>query len=76
MGESLKITIDLVLRDRARMGEEKVTGPEDAVVAELIKDLNQENVSAIARCFQARFMGQEGAPDSKENSKIGSLEEP
>ena len=33
--------------------------PEGSVVAEMIKELPRENVHEIARCFQARFVGQE-----------------
>ena len=38
--ESLaEITIDLVLQARAQMSENNVSGPEDAVVSEMIKQL-------------------------------------
>ena len=36
MGELQEITIDLVLRARAKMAEERVNGPGDSVVTEMI----------------------------------------
>ena len=57
-------TFGLVIRARSRRAEVKVSGPGDSVVAEMIKELLQEKVYEITRCFQARFMGQEGAPGS------------
>ena len=38
-----EITIDLVLQARAKMLDNKVNGPEDAVVSEMIKQLPREN---------------------------------
>ena len=37
-GRIVEFTVDLVFTDRARMAEERVTGLEDSVVAEIIKD--------------------------------------
>ena len=37
-GRIVEITVDLVFTARARMAEERVTGLEDSVVAEIIKD--------------------------------------
>ena len=42
--------MDFVLQARDRMAEEKVSGPEDSVVAEMIKELLQEKVYEITRC--------------------------
>ena len=41
-GRGAEITIDLVLQARATMSENRVNGPEDAVVSETIKQLFQE----------------------------------
>ena len=44
------------------MAQEKVSGPEHSMFAEMIKELPQEIDYEITRCCQARFMEQEGAP--------------
>ena len=36
------------------MAEEQVHGPEDSIVVEMTKQLPQENIFRIVRCFQAR----------------------
>ena len=63
MGDLLHM-VDLVLRARVRMAEEKVIGPEDSVVSEMIEELPQEKIHEITKCFPKRFMRQEGAPSS------------
>ena len=55
---------DLVLQARAKMSQNKVNGPEDAVVSEMIQQLPQEKIYIIMKCFQERFMGQMEAPSS------------
>ena len=57
-GRRAEITVDLVLQAKAKMSENKVTRPEDAVVSEMIKQLLQEEVYFTTKCFQERFMGQ------------------
>ena len=59
-----EITLDLVLRARARMVEEEVHGPEDPVVTEMIRELPQEKIFDITKRFQKRLMGEEEAPSS------------
>ena len=44
------------------MVEESVAGLEDSVVTEMTKEVLHEKVCEVTRWFQARFMGQEGAP--------------
>ena len=63
-GRGAEITVDLVLQARAKMSENKVNGPEDAVVNEMIKQLPMEKIYIIKRCFQERLMGQMEAPSS------------
>ena len=46
------------------MSENKVNGPEDAVVSEIIEQLLSEKIYTITRCFQERFTGQMEAPSS------------
>ena len=43
-GRGTEITIDLVLQAGAKMSENKVNGPEDAVVSEMIKQMPQEKI--------------------------------
>ena len=38
-GRNAEITVDLVLQTRAKLSENKVNGPEDAIVSEMIKRL-------------------------------------
>ena len=42
----------MVLRVRAKMAEERVTGPGDSVVAEMIKLFSQGKIYEITMCFQ------------------------
>ena len=53
----MEITIDLVFQARAKMAENKVNGQKDSVVSEMIKQLPQEIIHEITRCFQERLMG-------------------
>ena len=59
-----EITVDLVLQARAKMCDNKVKGPEDAVVSEMIKQLSFEKIHITTRCFQERFVGEMEAPSS------------
>ena len=54
----------MVLQARAKLSDNKVNGPEDAVVSEMIKMLPLEKIYTLARCFQDRSMGQMDAPGS------------
>ena len=56
-GRNAEITIDLVLQARVKMSDNKVNGPEDAIVSEIIKRLPMEKIYIIARCSQERFLG-------------------
>ena len=60
-GRLAEITVGLVLRARAEVAQEKVSGPEHSMFAEMIKELPQEINYEVTRCSQARFMEQEGA---------------
>ena len=46
------------------MSENKVNGPEDAVVSEMIKKLPLEQIYILTKYFQERFMDQMEAPSS------------
>ena len=59
-------TVDLVLdtHTRAKMAEERVNDPEDSIVSEMIKQLPQDKLYEMTKCFQDSFMGLEDAPSS------------
>ena len=63
-GRKAEITVDFVLQARAKMSDNKVNGPEDTAVSEMIKQLPLERVYINKKCFQERFMGQMEAPSS------------
>ena len=50
-GRKAEITVDLVLQARAKMCDNKVNGPDDAVASEMIKHLPSEKIYTITRCF-------------------------
>ena len=62
-----EITIDFVIQARGKMSENKVNGPGDSIVSEMIKQLPQEQIYEITRCFQNRFFGLPGAPNFVED---------
>ena len=71
-GRVAEITIDLVSHARAKMSENKVIGPQDSIVSEMVKQLLHEKVYEITRCFQDRSMGLEDAPSSCRMVILGS----
>ena len=75
-GRKAEITVDLVLQSRARMSENKVNGPDDAKVSDMIKQLPLKKVYIVTRCFQERFMGQMEAPSSWKIVKLVFLRKP
>ena len=75
-GCNAEITADLVLQARAKLCDNKVNGPEDAVVREMIKILPLDKIYTIARFFQDRFVGQMDAPDTWKIVKLVFLRKP
>ena len=69
-GRNAEITVE-VLQARAKLSDDQVNGPEDAIVSEMIKKLPMEKIYIIAMCFQARFMGQMESPSSWKVLKKG-----
>ena len=63
-GRNAAITVDLVLQAKAKLSDNKVNGPEDTIVSEMIKKLPLEKIYNIPRCFQERFMGLMESPSS------------
>ena len=74
--EEKRGTSDLVLQARAKLNDDKVNGPEDAVASEMIKILPLEKIYTLARCFQDRSMGQMDAPSSWKIVKFVFLRTP
>ena len=68
--------MDLVLQARTRLSDNKVNGPEDAIVSEMIKRLPMEKIHTIARCFQERFLGLMKSPNSWKVVKLLFLKKP
>ena len=58
------------------MAEDRVNGPEDSIVTEMIKQLPQEKLYDIARCCQDRFMGLEAAHQLLQDRHIGVPRKP
>ena len=54
-GRVAEITIDMVLQAGAKMSQNKVNGPEDAIVSEMIKQVLQEKIFKNTRRFQDRL---------------------
>ena len=75
-GRRAEITVDLVLQTRAKMSDNKVKGPEDTVVSEMIKQLLYEEIYIITKCFQESFMVQMEAPSSWKIVRLVFLREP
>ena len=75
-GRNAEITVDLVLQARAKLSDNKVNGPEDATVSEMIKKWPMDNIYTVARCFQERFMGQMESPSSWKVLKLVFLRKP
>ena len=69
-GRNAEITVDLVLQARAKVSENKVNGPEDAIVSEMMKRLPMEKIYTITGCFQKRFMGMMEFPSSWKGSEV------
>ena len=63
-GRNAEVTVDLVLQARARLSKNKVNGPEDAIVSEMIKRLPMDKIYIKTKCFQERFLGRMESPSS------------
>ena len=75
-GRNAEITVDLVLQARAKLSENKVNGPEDAIVSEMVKRLPMEKIYTVTKCFQERFLGQMESPSSWKVVKLVFLRKP
>ena len=71
-GRRAVTTVALVLQARAKMSANKVNGPGDTVVSEMVKQLLLEKIFIMKRFFQECFMGQIEAPSSWKMVKLVS----
>ena len=55
---------------------ERVNGPEECIVSEMMKQLPQENIDGMTRCFQNRSVEVEDAPSSWGIVKLVFLRKP
>ena len=68
--------MDPVLQARAKLSENKVNGPEDAIVSEMIKRSPMEKIYTKTKCFQERVLGRMGSPSSWKVVKLVFLRKP
>ena len=61
---------------QGKLSDDKVNGPDDAVVSEMTKQLPSEKFYIITRCFQERFLGQTDALRSWKIVKLVFLVKP
>ena len=75
-GRTAEITVDLVLQARAKLSDNKVKGPEDAIVSEMIKQLVAfgENLHYY-EVFSRTLLGPDGISKFVEDCETGLLEE-
>ena len=71
-GRKAEMTFDLILQARAQMSDNKVNGPEDKVVSEMIKQLPLEKIYIITRCCQ-ELHGSDGSSKIMEDCETGVL---
>ena len=50
-GRQAEVTVDLVLRAWTKMSDNRISGPEDAMVSEMVKILPLEKFCTTTRCF-------------------------
>ena len=68
-GRTAEITVDFVLQARAKMSDNKVNGPDDAIVSETIKKLAMENLHNH-EVFSGTLRGPDGISKFPEDRKI------
>ena len=74
-GRKADITVDLLLQARAKMAHNRVNGPEDTVVSEMIKQLPLEKIYTTTKCFRERFNGPDGGSKIVQDCETGVLVE-
>ena len=74
-GREAEITVDLLLQARAKMSDNKVNGPEDAVVSEMIKQLPLEKISTNHEVLPRTLQGPDGGAKFIEDCETDLLEE-
>ena len=75
-GRNGEITVDLVLQARAKRSDNKVYGPEEAVVSEMIEQLALEKIFIVMRCFSRAVSRVRWRPSSWKIVKVIFLRKP
>ena len=70
-GRRTKITVALVLRARVKLSDNKVNGPEDAIVDEMIKKLPLEKIYVGREVLPRKIHRPDGIPKLMEGSEVG-----
>ena len=65
-----EITVEFVIEASATIAENKVNGLEDSTGSKMIKQLPQEKLDEIKRCFQDRLMELEDTTSSWKIVKV------
>ena len=73
-GRNAEITVDLVLQARAKFSDDKVNGPEDAIVNEMIKKMLMEKSKQLRGAVKYDSWP-DGIPQFVEGRDIGLPEE-
>ena len=74
-GRNAEITVDLVLQARAKLSDNKVNGPEDAIVSEMIKKVAHGKDQHYCEVLPRTFHGLDGISKLVEDGVSGLLEE-
>ena len=74
-GRRAEITVDLVLQVWAKMSDNRVSGPEDTVVSEMMKLLPVEKFYTFTKCFQRSASCSKLAEDCETRNQKMELED-
>ena len=74
-GRGAEITVDSVLEARAKMSENNVNGPEDAVVSEMIKQSPLEKIYIYYELLSGALHEPDGSTQFLEDCETGVSEE-
>ena len=74
-GRNVEISVDVVLRARARSCDSKVHGPKEKIVSEMLKWLPLAKLYEVTKIHQEILMGEAEAPVSWRNCAISFPEE-
>ena len=73
-GRTAEITLDLVLQAGAKMSDNKVNGPQEAIVSDMIKQLPLEKDLHHYEVFSRTLLGSDGISKFVKDCETGLLE--